>query len=111
MGKLLWQPTEEQIQHSNMVRYMQFVNERYGKGFESYDELYRWSVTAIADFWAFEGGYPPLWNYLCWFGLALFFQWAYQRSGIAGNRVFSLHLLCAVLVFFTGLNLYYGAFP
>ncbi len=68
-------------------------------------------VAPIADFWAFEGGHPPLWNYICWFGLALLFQWAYQRSGIEGNRAFSLHLLCAVLVFFTGLNLYYGAFP
>ena len=52
MGKLLWQPTEERIQQSNMYRYMQFVNERYGKAFTTYDELYRWSVTAIADFWA-----------------------------------------------------------
>jgi len=52
MGKLLWQPTEAQIQQSNMFRYMQFVNQRYGHAFETYPELYQWSVDAIPDFWA-----------------------------------------------------------
>jgi acetoacetyl-CoA synthetase len=51
MGKLLWQPTEEQVKRSNMYRYMQFVNERFDKAFQTYDELYQWSVTAIPDFW------------------------------------------------------------
>ena len=37
MGKLLWQPTEDQIKQSNMVRYMQTVNRRYQQQFESYD--------------------------------------------------------------------------
>ncbi len=52
MGKLLWQPTEDQIKQSNMNRYMQAVNKRYHQTFESYDDLYRWSVGAIPDFWA-----------------------------------------------------------
>jgi acetoacetyl-CoA synthetase len=52
MGKLLWQPTQEQIEQSNMYRYMQVVNQRYDQRFESYDDLYRWSVEAIPDFWA-----------------------------------------------------------
>ena len=52
MAKLLWQPTEDQIKQSNMYRYMQFVNRRYDRSFETYDDLYRWSVDAIPDFWA-----------------------------------------------------------
>jgi acetoacetyl-CoA synthetase len=52
MGKLLWQPTEEQIRATNMYRFMTIVNERFGKRFTRYDELYRWSVENIADFWA-----------------------------------------------------------
>jgi acetoacetyl-CoA synthetase len=52
MAKLLWQPTEDQIKQSNMYRYMQFVNRRYDQTFDSYDDLYRWSVAAIPDFWA-----------------------------------------------------------
>ena len=52
MGKLLWQPTQAQIKQSNMYRYMQVVNQRYDQRFESYDDLYRWSVEEIPDFWA-----------------------------------------------------------
>jgi acetoacetyl-CoA synthetase len=35
-----------------MTRFMDFVNQRYGQGFNSYDELYDWSIDKIADFWA-----------------------------------------------------------
>ncbi len=52
MGKLLWRPTQEQIDASNMVRFMQTVNQQLGKDFSTYDQLYRWSVENIADFWA-----------------------------------------------------------
>ena len=31
---------------------MQFINKKYGTDFETYDALYQWSVTHIADFWA-----------------------------------------------------------
>jgi acetoacetyl-CoA synthetase len=52
MGKLLWKPSEERRQQANMTRFMDFVNQRYGQGFNSYDELYDWSIDKIADFWA-----------------------------------------------------------
>jgi acetoacetyl-CoA synthetase len=52
MGKLLWKPSEECRQQANMTRFMDFVNQRYGQGFNSYDELYDWSIDKIADFWA-----------------------------------------------------------
>jgi len=35
-----------------MFRFMQFINKKYGTDFETYDALYQWSVTHIADFWA-----------------------------------------------------------
>lgn len=35
-----------------MTRFMAFVNGREGKGFDSYDDLYRWSVEDIPAFWA-----------------------------------------------------------
>lgn len=62
-------------------------------------------VAPFMDLWRFEGGTPPVWNYVCWFGLALLFQWAYQRAGISGNRAIALHLICVQLVFFTFLSL------
>lgn len=52
MKKPLWIPSEERKADTNIVRFMKFVNERYGKAFSNYTELYQWSVDNIADFWA-----------------------------------------------------------
>ena len=68
-------------------------------------------VAPVMDLWSFQGGEPPLWNYICWFALALFFQWVYQRSSISGNRTISLHLLLVQLVFFIFLNILIPAMP
>jgi acetoacetyl-CoA synthetase len=35
-----------------MTRFIEFVNRKRGKSFKTYDELYRWSVESIPDFWA-----------------------------------------------------------
>ncbi len=52
MLKPLWQPSEQRIKHSNMYRFMQGVNRKYGTHFTDYEALYQWSVDNIADFWA-----------------------------------------------------------
>lgn len=52
MSKLLWEPKEEQIKNANMTKFMDFVNKNYDKSFESYFELYDWSIESIPDFWA-----------------------------------------------------------
>ncbi len=52
MAKLLWTPSEERKQNSNMYRFMLTVNSKFGKNFTDYDGLYQWSVDNIADFWA-----------------------------------------------------------
>ncbi|MBW2064399.1 MAG: acetoacetate--CoA ligase [Deltaproteobacteria bacterium] len=52
MEKVLWRPSEDRIKASNMYRFMQFINERFGRDFKEYEELYRWSVENIPDFWA-----------------------------------------------------------
>ncbi len=54
----LWEPLEERKKNANMTKFMDFVNERYSKKFHSYDELYDWSVTSLADFWA------SVWEYV-----------------------------------------------
>ena len=51
MGKLLWQPSETQIRASNMYRFMTLVNQRHGRSFTTYDDLYQWSVDHIPEFW------------------------------------------------------------
>jgi acetoacetyl-CoA synthetase len=52
MVKLMWQPSEDRIRSTNMYRFMTYVNERHSQGFESYPDLYAWSVRNIPDFWA-----------------------------------------------------------
>ena len=51
MKKPLWIPSEERKKGSNMMRFIQRVNTRYGKAFQSYLDLYAWSIEAIPDFW------------------------------------------------------------
>ena len=57
MGQLLWTPSRERVNQSNMVAFIQFVNKKYGVKLESYRELHKWSVQAIPDFWA------AMWEY------------------------------------------------
>ncbi|MGD8387496.1 MAG: acetoacetate--CoA ligase [Desulfobacteraceae bacterium] len=52
MANLLWQPSEERIKNTHMYRFMTGINEKFGKNFSTYDELYQWSIQNIADFWA-----------------------------------------------------------
>ncbi len=52
MGKLLWKPSEERVKNSNMYRFISFVNQRRQKNFTNYDDLYAWSISRLADFWA-----------------------------------------------------------
>jgi acetoacetyl-CoA synthetase len=44
----LWQPSREQIESSELTRYMR----RLDRGFGSYEELWQWSVTDLEGFWA-----------------------------------------------------------
>ena len=52
MTEVLWRPSEEAVQRSQMNQFRLFVNERFGLNLRDAFELYDWSVTAIADFWA-----------------------------------------------------------
>jgi acetoacetyl-CoA synthetase len=56
-GTLLWEPSEEQKQHSNMRRYMQWLEREKGLHFETPDQLWQWSVDNLEDFWA------SIWDY------------------------------------------------
>jgi len=52
MSRLLWKPSEERIQSTNMYRFMGFINEKYNQNFTEYEPLYQWSIENIPDFWA-----------------------------------------------------------
>jgi acetoacetyl-CoA synthetase len=52
MSKIFWKPSEKQITKTNMYRFMNFVNQRFGSSISEYSDLYQWSVDNIPDFWA-----------------------------------------------------------
>ena len=48
----MWTPSPEQVQGTEMARFMRWAAERHGLALESYDELWRWSVGEFEEFWA-----------------------------------------------------------
>jgi acetoacetyl-CoA synthetase len=48
----LWEPSAEDVDRAEMTRFMRFVGERRGAPFADYDELWRWSVRELEEFWA-----------------------------------------------------------
>ena len=57
MTELLWQPSEARLKSTNIHRFMQHVNDRFGKDFAAYNDLYEWSIQESPTFWA------TLWEY------------------------------------------------
>jgi acetoacetyl-CoA synthetase len=51
MNEKLWSPSEEQIKNANMTKYMDFLRQNRNLIFNSYNELYNWSIENRADFW------------------------------------------------------------
>src|SRR5438094_3712491 len=56
-GTSLWEPSEEVKQQANVTRYMQWLEREKGLTFQTYEEVWEWSVTHLEDFWA------SLWDY------------------------------------------------
>ncbi|MEW5985906.1 MAG: acetoacetate--CoA ligase [Chloroflexota bacterium] len=56
-GSLLWRPTAAVVANANLTHYMKWLAGRYGLKFDSYRELWQWSVDDVAHFW------QSLWDY------------------------------------------------
>ncbi len=56
-GTLLWQPTEDVIRRAKLTHYMRWLQQTHNLTFESYDQLWRWSVSALDAFW------QSIWDY------------------------------------------------
>ena len=63
-------------------------------------------VAIASDFWSWNGAAVPIWNYICWFGIAWILQIILKRGlFLESNKVFNLVFLLITL-FFSLLNLY-----
>jgi len=47
----LWTPSQDRIQNSNFTRYFSFLKNNYHLEFDSYENLYQWSISEISTFW------------------------------------------------------------
>lgn len=56
-GELLWTPSPEFARSSNLARYQEWLRVHRGRAFAGYDELWRWSVDELEEFWA------SIWEY------------------------------------------------
>src|SRR4051812_35293261 len=52
-GQLLWEPSAEAKESARMTDYIRWLD----RGFETYDDLWRWSVEDLEGFWG------SLWDY------------------------------------------------
>jgi acetoacetyl-CoA synthetase len=56
-SKLLWQPSEQDIEEAKLTHYMRWLEREKGLSFADYAVLWRWSVDHSGDFW------QSLWEY------------------------------------------------
>lgn len=50
-GTLLWKPLEERKVGANVSRYLHWLKGTRGLGFDSYEDLWQWSVSDLEAFW------------------------------------------------------------
>jgi acetoacetyl-CoA synthetase len=51
-AEVLWTPSERMRSRAVLTRYREWLADRKGLRFGSYDELWSWSVTELEEFWA-----------------------------------------------------------
>lgn len=56
-GTLLWEPTQERKENSNLNHFMVWLQQNRNLSFDSYDKLWDWSVTELEAFW------EAMWEY------------------------------------------------
>lgn len=56
-GKLLWEPSREIQEKSNIKKFMTWLDETRGLKIEEYNQLWEWSVTDVKGFWS------AIWDY------------------------------------------------
>lgn len=72
-GKLLWTPTAAQVEDTNLARFAKWLARERGLHFDSYEAMWKWSVSKIEDFW------QTMWDY---FGI----QSSARHTRVLGKR-------------------------
>lgn len=51
VGDVLWEPSDSFRDGSRLVHYMEWLRDHKGVEFDEYNDLWRWSVDELEDFW------------------------------------------------------------
>ena len=57
VGQILWQPSQQWVENTNLHHYRVWLKQRHNLEFSSYQELRRWSLEHLDDFW------QSIWDY------------------------------------------------
>lgn len=63
-------------------------------------------VAINSDFWIWENGVIPFYNYVCWFAIGLLIQVVYHFTNLNESNKVNDYLLVLMTVFFVSLNLF-----
>jgi acetoacetyl-CoA synthetase len=50
--ELLWEPSDEWVARTTLTRYTDWLGSEHGLSFDSYEELWQWSVDDVGTFWS-----------------------------------------------------------
>lgn len=56
-GEIIWEPTQHQIKETGLTQYANWLKDKKGLEFDDYQELWKWSVDELEEFWA------SIWEY------------------------------------------------
>jgi acetoacetyl-CoA synthetase len=56
-GEVLWQPHAGRVAGAQLTAFMRWLHLQRGRGFQTYEDLWHWSVTDLEGFWA------AIWDY------------------------------------------------
>jgi len=60
MNPILWTPTQDQVNASQMEAFRNQVNSRFNIDLKNYFDLYEWSISNISDFWKAVWGFMSI---------------------------------------------------
>ena len=60
MNPILWTPTQDQVNASQMEAFRNQVNSRFNINLKNYFDLYEWSISNISDFWKAVWGFMAI---------------------------------------------------
>ena len=60
MNTILWKPSKDQINSSQLEAFRLQVNSRFNLKIENYSELHSWSISNIKDFWKAIWGFMAI---------------------------------------------------